>query len=305
MSKTQEKAKPIYSFVDELLTEKEYLHPVEIANRFIKKYCMTTEYRFGNIPSLCYFLGVDSIEYERFPEGIRGFHQIFDDQIKIQVKHDDWYGGINHTILHEMFEIIIDIYNSKAKKEYESSEYKANLFAASILMPEDSFLEFCYRADFDLQRVREKFDCSMFSFLIRTHYLFQKRKGLYSGYLYENSYGYPHREDSIEGYNNPFAFMCVEKIGIEDIVDPFIYDNYIQEALVKVTQNPSDFIGSVRLETKDFLIRACPISHSKRLEAIRQVGIQIINKNDWQRIKSEVFENESSTLCTSLFREAS
>jgi len=304
LTKIKEITKPIYSFVDSLLEEKEHLHPVEIAKRFIKNYDMTSQYRFGNIPSLCYFLGVDSIEYERFPEGIRGFHQIYDDKIKIQVKHDDWSGGINHTILHEMFEIIIDIYNSKAKKEYESSEYKANLFAASILMPEDSFLEFCYRANFDLQRVREKFDCSIFSFLIRTQYLFQKRKGFYLGYLYENSYGYPHREDSIEGYNNPLAFMCVEKIGAEDIIDPFIYDKFIQEALTKVTQNPSDFIGSVRLETKDFLIRACPISHTKRLEAIRQVGIQIINKYDWQRIKSEVF-NESGTLCTSLFRKAS
>lgn len=304
MIKAQKTTKLIYTFVDNLLEEKEHLHPVEIAKRFIKNYGMTSQYRFGNIPSLCYFLGVDSIEYERFPEGIRGFHQIYDDKIKIQVKHDDWSGGINHTILHEMFEIIIDIYNSKAKKEYESSEYKANLFAASILMPEESFLEFCYRANFDLQRVREKFDCSIFSFLIRAEYLFQKRKGFYLGYLYENSYGYPHREDSIESYNNPLAFMCTEKIGAEDIVDPFMYDRFIQEALAKVTQHPSDFIGSVRLETEDFLIRACPISHTKRLEAIRQVGIQIINKNDWQRIKSEVF-NESGTLCTSLFRKAS
>lgn len=305
MIETQEKIKPIYSFVDGLLEEKEQLHPAEIARRFIEDYYKNNSYGIGNVPSICSYFGIDSIEYERFPEGIRGFHQIFDDQIKIQVKHDDWYGGIIHTILHEMFEIIIDIYNSKATKEYESSEYKANLFAASILMPEDSFLEFCYRANFDLQLVREKYDYSLFSLLIRTQYLFQKRNGFYLGYLHENFYGYPSREDSIKYYNNPHALMCTETVGTENIVDSFVYDNYIQEALVKVAQQSEDFIGSVKLEKKDFLIRACPITHSKRPEAIRQVGIQIINKNDWQRIKSEVFKNEGSTIRKSFFREAS
>lgn len=305
MTSTKEKIKPIYSFVDTLLEEKEQLHPAEIAERFIETYYRNNPYGFGNAFSICSYFGVDSIEYEIFPEGIRGFHQIFGGQIKIQVKNDDWYAGTTHTILHEMFEIIIDIYNSKAKKEYESTEYKANLFAASILMPEDPFLEFCFRANFDLQLIREKYDYSLFSLLIRTQYLFQKRKGFYLGYLYENSYGYPRREDSIKDYNNPFALIRTEIIGIENTEDSSIYDEHIHEALVKVTQQSDDFIGSIKLEKKDFLIRVCPITHTKRPEAIRQVGVQIINKYDWQKIKSEVFKNESGTLCEGLFREAS
>lgn len=291
MIATSAHKKAIDSFIDSLIAENE-LQPSAIARKFSQFCGLLPPLEYDAIVSACYSLGVDKIKQEELPNNLRGFHSIYDGRIEICIRPDEWVGGISHTLLHEMFEIIIELYTEKTKSDYALTEYKANLFAASVLMPEETFLEFCFRANFDLQLIREKYYQALFSLVLRLQHLFQKRNAYYVGIVAENQMAYGYREYPM--VCNSFENFRIAETTLDQLDESFnakVLYGYLQRAHAKIFENPeNDFIGTVEIESKDFLVKASPIPNPKRIGVIKQIGIQVIFREDWEKIQSEVFK---------------
>ncbi|MBW1855446.1 MAG: hypothetical protein JRJ00_12340 [Deltaproteobacteria bacterium] len=292
MTKTKERTKYIDTFVEALLKEKDQLQPAIIAEKISLDCDLYPPIEKDRIVTACYSMGVDSISFDILPNNLRGFHQIYGNRIEISLRHDDWEGGISHTLLHELFEIIIECYNSKAKEKYDLTEYKANLFAASVLMPEKRFLEFCFRAKFDLQLIRRKYFHALFSLMLRLCYLFQRRNAYYIGILAENNEAYEYQRPPAEcNYFENFKITEITLSSTGQCVSPDILYKFLERTLSRIVKiEEDDFFGTIEIENNDFLITASPITNPKRNSVIKQIGIHVISKEDWERIKQEVFQ---------------
>ena len=282
--------KKIDVFIDSLIRATN-LHPSAIANKFSKFCGLMPPLEYANIVDACYAFGVDKIDSEGLPDNLRGFHTDYDNNIHICLRPFEWEGGISHTLLHELFEIIINRLNKKIAAPYEMSEYMANLFAASVLMPEWAFLEFALRANMDLQLIREKYYQSYFSLLLRFNWLLRKRDMFYIGFLAENKLA--------RKYNWRGARPCNEFKNFE-ITDTTIdrkehfhdYQSLIDWLYVchgTLMAQESEDKTTVYLSDNNLIIRASPILNHKNC-TIRSIGIQIMKKEDYQKLFKEIFK---------------
>jgi len=182
----------IETFCEELLKEyrtPQLVWPETIAKTFSEYFCLTPPIGKEELLCLCEEIGLQYPSGISLPPGVRGVHIGFKKTFKIFYQEGEWEGGVRHTVLHEIWEIIthiLDNYvlcNILSKKESES---RANKFAAAVLMPRDGFFEDCVRMSFNPIMLREKYWQAYQSIVIRMRDVLGWETA-FIGLMYENA----------------------------------------------------------------------------------------------------------------------
>jgi len=274
-------------FVDSLVAGTNF-SPTVIAERFSTFCGLLAPLEYNDIVDACYSLGVDEITPGRLPDSLRGFNSDYANNIQIRLRSREWEGGISHTLLHELFEIIINRFNKKISGHYNLTEYSANLFAASLLMPEKTFLEFSLRANMDLQLIHEKYYQSYFSLLLRLHYLLRQRGIHYIGIMVEN-------EAAKLNWRAMTSLNELKNFKINKMTTDQTDYLHNYQSLVGWLNKCHDAImaqeyenkTTVYLEDNNFIIKASPLLNPQNY-TIRLIGIQIMTKAGYQKLVKEI-----------------
>ncbi|MBP7088998.1 MAG: hypothetical protein KBB01_06870, partial [Candidatus Omnitrophica bacterium] len=194
------------AFVNSLLQETN-LSPTAIARKFSSFHKLSSPPDYRSVIDA----GFDFVKHfelaDNMPPELRGFHSIYNGHVQIVLKNHERTGAMLHTILHEIFEIIITKLNEKKVPPYKLTHYKTNLFAASVLMPKEVFFEFALKSDLDFLTIHnhEKYiHLSLQSLLLRLSYLFGLNKISYFGVIAENKKANYHQNYPLDrnAFNN-------------------------------------------------------------------------------------------------------
>ena len=297
MNETPAPNKRLDAFVDSLLPETN-LGPTAIAKKFSLYHQLSSPPSYQSIISVCLAF-VNEIEQKgNLPDAIRGFHCTYNNHTQLILKDRERTGAIVHTLLHEIFEIIIEKLNKKINHRYELSDYKANLFAASVLMPKEAFFEWALKSDLDFKAIWDNGKYGHLSFtslLIRLRYLFRLNKIYYLGLVAENKKAY-YRPEDINNLNN-FEVTATTRSS----KDPITFNNktlpeLLSKCLTKLIDqmneqkdNYEKYKKSVTLEESIFLIKASPFPFlNYKYDAIKTIVMQIVHKKDYEAIRKAV-----------------
>jgi len=104
--------------------------------------------------------------------GLRGHHYCYrGGDPTIFYESDEWRGAVEFTLLHEFYEIILEKLTSRRHLPYRPSGatacWKANRFAAAVLMQKDIFLRALYESNFDIVWMHRHFYRSYSAIAIR------------------------------------------------------------------------------------------------------------------------------------------
>ncbi|MDN4186186.1 MAG: hypothetical protein QY871_03810 [Dehalococcoides mccartyi] len=131
---------------------------------------------------------VNSIDGKIFPENIRGYHDVFEDNRNIYYKKGDTISGIENTILHEFREMIEPVF-TEVCLDYiplrtTAVHLAANKFATAVLLPKEEFQDKVYETGFDVIALSKLYFKSCSQVLLRMGEVLQGRLFFYSA-LYE------------------------------------------------------------------------------------------------------------------------
>jgi hypothetical protein len=131
---------------------------------------------------------VNGVDGKHFPQNIRGFHDVFEDERNIYYKKGDTRSGIENTILHEFREMIEPVF-AEISEDYSplrtsAVHLVANQFATAVLLPRDEFKEKVYDTGFDVLALSRFYSKSCSQILLRMGEVVQGSLFLY-GALYE------------------------------------------------------------------------------------------------------------------------
>ncbi len=284
MSEIATPNKKLDTFVNSLIPETN-LSPTAIARKFSLFHQLSSPPSYPSIISACSAF-VGDLQIENLPDTMRGFHFIYNDHIQITLRERERTGAIAHTLLHELFEIIIERLNDKKTPPYALTQYKANLFAASVLMPKEVFFEFSLDSDLDFMAIRDKYlHLSCLSLLLRLRYLFGINKTYYLGIVAENKKAHYH-ENYPGNRNNLSSFEIT--IVTRSPEDSITFNNKaLLELLGKchkeIMAQKDKYKKSITLEEGDFLIKATPFMYHK-YEAIKTIIMQILPKKNYEAL---------------------
>ena len=140
------------------------------AAEFVRFYGMSARPDLEEIKGLLAEIGAGSIVARRLPDGLRGAHvPTADGGYVIHHLPDDWRGGIEHTLLHETYEII----HETQGEGYGGPETiarvcnEADRFAAAVLMQREPFEVFAMATGLDVIALRGQFQRSYRSVALR------------------------------------------------------------------------------------------------------------------------------------------
>jgi len=131
---------------------------------------------------------VNEIDSNVFPENIRGYHDVFEENRNIYYKKGDTRSGIENTILHEFREMIEPVF-AEMSPDYSplrtnAVHLAANKFATAVLLPKDEFREKVYESGFDVISLSKHYSKSCSQVLLRMGEVLQGKVFFY-GALYE------------------------------------------------------------------------------------------------------------------------
>lgn len=276
------------TFVDSLIPETN-LSPTEIARKFSLFHQLSSPPKYNQIIDAC-FAFVGDLQEDNLPDTMRGFHFIYNDHIQITLKKRERTSGIAHTLLHELFEIIIEKLNEKKTPPYELTQYKANLFAASVLMPKEEFFKFSLDSNLDFMAIRDKYlHLSCLSLLLRLRYLFGINKICYLGVVVENKKAHYHKD--YPGNRNNLSNFEITTV-TRSPEDSITFNNkalleFLSRCHEKIIAQKDEYKKSITLEEGDFLIKASPFMYHK-YDAIKTIVMQILPKKDYETILRKV-----------------
>lgn len=299
------KEKPIWAFSRHLIKKGMYLNPESMADEFLSFfYYRNPPTNHYQIDSFCFEIGIDKVEYKEFPENMRGFHVITPDgKITIILEQSPIYAGKLHTLYHELYEIICELMDKPELK----TEFKANLFSASVIMPEKHFFEFVVRRGLMFSEIKVYYpEIANDSILLRINYLFKKRGLFHEAYLLKKIYNcenfsfdnyiprsefYLHLSTLAEQHKPNNFYECNQKIFIGKAIDKLFQ-----------TYDDSDYkMSLIKFSFNDNVVLVEPILLNKH-NIIKEITIQIINKEAYLHLDKLLRrENESSNLCQSIF----
>lgn len=104
--------------------------------------------------------------------GLRGHHYCYrGGDPTVFYEGDEWRGAVEFTLLHEFYEIVLDRLES-LRPRYEAPSgaeacWRANKFAAAVLMQKDIFLRALYESNFDIVWLHRHFYRSYSAIAIR------------------------------------------------------------------------------------------------------------------------------------------
>jgi len=297
MNKTPAPYEKLDAFVNSLIPESD-LSPEAIAKKFCLFHQLSSPPSYQSIIRASFDFINDIEQKDNLPDMIRGFHFTHNGRIQLVLKDHEKTGAILYTLLHEIFEIIIERLNEKITIPYQLTQSKANFFAASVLMPKKAFFEFALKSDLDFRVIWDngKYGhLSFISILIRLRYLFELNEVYYLGLAAENKKAYYHPEDS-NNFNN-FKITAIARPG----KDPATFNKKtlsellnecLNKLIAEMDQEKDDYkkyTKSITLEEGSFLIKASPFPFMYyKYGAIKTIVMQIVPKKDYEDLKGKV-----------------
>jgi Zn-dependent peptidase ImmA (M78 family) len=282
-------------FAEHLIARRISLTPEAMAKEFTSFFSMydlpTMHYA---IKAFGHTIGVD-IEYSAFPENIRGSHySLADKEITIMLDESGYAGRI-HTLYHEIYEIICELINKPKLK----TEYKANLFAASVIMPEDDFFEYVIRRDLMMCEIKEyNPEIATDSILLRINYFLKKRGVFHAAFLLKNSTVY--RYASVEDYRYLAGYQhCLSTLDLSFSDNTEFARNIISESCKRIQKTPSDELSLIRFSRSGCIVLAEPILFDWSSE-IKEIAIQVIYDDTYNNLRDLIGgKRECSRICES------
>ncbi|MBD3342426.1 MAG: ImmA/IrrE family metallo-endopeptidase [Candidatus Lokiarchaeota archaeon] len=200
----QNEGSSINDFCRYIFDKYEDLHLISeetMAKEFRKFYRLPKIVSLSELYNLCKRLGIKKLEGMDFlTRKLRGFHDRYKKgEYAVYYSNNDWQGAKEHTILHELREIISETFEKihKGYKKPSNLEFLANEFAAAVLMPQQDFLNAIYETGFDALKIREMFFRSYSSAVLRmASVLYGKQR--FIGVLYEKVNPMDHLENNFE-----------------------------------------------------------------------------------------------------------
>ena len=144
----------------------------ELATEFVRYFGLSVYPRLEHLRSMLERSTTIGVQAARLP-GLRCFHfTLGDGNPTILYEEDQWAGAQEHTILHELYEVM------QEQLERQSSDFRAprgrslcraaDRFAAAVLLQADVFRAFLLATGFDLLAVSRSFRRSYSSVIYRT-----------------------------------------------------------------------------------------------------------------------------------------
>ena len=287
----------IQAFSIHLIKEKVLLSPQKMADEFLS-FFDNPPITHNLIKSFCSEIGIDEVQFGAFPDNMRGFHTITPDgKITIVLEQSTSYAGKVHTLYHELYEIICELISKPNLK----TEGKANLFSASVIMPEEHFYEYVIRRGLMLSEIKTHYpEIATDSILIRINHLFRKRGLFHIAYFLKNRsvYQYP----SIEPYKDMFNFEL--HLSTENQFNLIKHNDFteiiIDEAIERLRRVPADELSLIKFFIPEKTVLAEPILFQS-YGAIKEIAIQIVNNKDYKNLNILLRrKNESGNLRQSI-----
>jgi hypothetical protein len=283
-------------FAEHLIARKTCLSPEAIAKEFTSFFSMyklpTRHYEINGFGST---VGV-GIEYSAFPENMRGAHYgLLDSGITIMLDESGYAGRI-HTFYHEIYEIICELINKPKLK----TEYKANLFAASVIMPEEVFFEYVIRRDLMLCEIKEyNPEIATDSFLLRINYFLKKRGIFYAAFLLKKSTVY--RYSPVEDYRYLAGYQhCLATLDLSHRNNAAFARGIISESCNRILETPEDELSLIRFSLPGCMVLAQPILFDWSGE-IKEIAIQVIKDDTYENLRDLIGgKRECSPICQSI-----
>ena len=275
MNEIATEKKSIRAFSKHLIKERISLTAEKMADEFLSffsnQYPPTSHYE---IESFCSEIGIDEIQYNSFPENMRGFHSITSEESKITIiLEQSGYAGKVHTLYHEIYEIICELMDKPELK----TEYKANLFSASVIMPEEYFFEYMIRRGLMFSEIKIYYpEIAIDSILLRIKQLFKKRGLFYAAYFLKNSNAYKHGSAEDHKYMADFQLYLSILDQLDSINNEKFTKFVIDEALQRILQLPADELSLVKFLIPQKFVLAEPILLHWN-GAIKEIAIQILD----------------------------
>lgn len=131
---------------------------------------------------------LDGLDEERMPGKLRGYHEVYKNRRHIYFRKDDTVSGTMNTILHEMREmmenVFVEICPSYHPLRTSARHLAANRFATAVLLPHKSFTPKIYETGFDIIELANHFEKSCPQVLLRVGEVLQGKLFFY-GAIYE------------------------------------------------------------------------------------------------------------------------
>ena len=145
----------------------------EKAEEFRKIYLRNLPPNLRALRAVAFTCGVklNSIDGEKLPQNLRGYHEVFGGKRNIYYKKNDTVSGIENTILHELREMIEPIF-TEVCPDYEplrtiAIHRAANSFATAVLLPRAEFERKVYETGFDVIALSKLYSKSCSQVLLR------------------------------------------------------------------------------------------------------------------------------------------
>lgn len=165
---------PLYDFCQHFATSCGLLalHDSELlASRFKGFFHIEGALRLWDLKALVERLGITSIEPFKPIAGERGSFAKYGAKIIVQYKYDDWDGSQEHTIGHELREIIgkitVELFPGFQDVKGEELENEADAFAAALLMDKDRFYADMDESGYDPISLHKKYHKSYIGIVSR------------------------------------------------------------------------------------------------------------------------------------------
>jgi len=283
-------------FAEHLISRRISLTPEAIANAFTSFFSMyKLPTRHNEIETFGNTIGV-GIEYSVFPENMRGAHYSLAEKGITILLDESGYAGKLHTLYHEIYEIICELINKPKLK----TEYRANLFAASVIMPEDYFFEYVIRRNLMLCEIKEyNPEIATDSILLRINYFLKKRGVLHAAFLLKKSTVY--RYASVEDFSYLAGYQhCLSTLDLRTYNNSAFARDIISECCRKILNTPDDELSLIRFPRPGCIVLAEPILFTWSRE-IKEIAIQVINDDAYDNMRDLIGgKRECSHICKSV-----
>jgi len=165
----------------------------QLADEFRSVYLRNLPINLKTLRAVASACGVnlDSLEGNKMPENVRGYHEVYNGRRNIYYKKGDTISGIENTILHEIREMMETVFVELHPNTYEplktiARHLAANRFASAVLLPKESFRAKAYETGMDVIALSKYYYKSCSQVLLRMGEVLQGELFFYAT-LYENS----------------------------------------------------------------------------------------------------------------------
>ncbi len=146
--------------------------PEALATEFVLRFGVSKRPKLDELKRLMLLGGFGNVQGHRLGETLRGAHFGYPGRCyEIYYRKDMWRGAIEHTVLHEAFEIICetlgDMRDRPPKPCTREMCRRADRFAAAVLMQRDTFAASARARGFDVIALHEEFGRSFASVTMR------------------------------------------------------------------------------------------------------------------------------------------